>query len=145
MVYEDKRSSLGHLGDNGLANGQISCLCVSGKARWCYNNVVLPSEWNENVKGVWERDYKESERVIELFKLQRVYKELMEILNRQGGDKINLPSNETEVTDDDNNDDIDDLPCNKIKVISTVVDDYRDNNKHLPVVRAVSYTHLACL
>ena len=47
VVYGDKRSSLGHLGDNGLTNGQISFLCISGTARWCLNNfVVLPSVWS---------------------------------------------------------------------------------------------------
>ena len=122
-VLENKIFSAGHLGDNGSANGPISCFFfVSGKARWCYNNVVLPPAGSENAKWVWERDYFDKERVIELFKLKRVYKELVGILTREGGDKINLPSNETEVTDDDNNDDIDALPCNKIKVISTVVD-----------------------
>ena len=92
VVYEDKRSSLGHLGDNGSANGPTKCFCVSGRARWSLNNVVLPSEWSEKVKWVWERDYKESESVIELFKLKRAYKELVEILTREGGDKINRPS-----------------------------------------------------
>ena len=55
VVYEDKRSLLGHLGDNGSPNGPTKCFCVSGRARWSLNSVVLPSEWSEKVKWVWEK------------------------------------------------------------------------------------------
>ena len=43
VVVEDKRSSLCPL-----------VFSVSGKARWCYNKVVLPSVWSENVRLGWE-------------------------------------------------------------------------------------------
>ena len=56
VVHEDKRSSLGHLGDNGSAKDQNRFLCISGTARWCYNKVVLPFVWSENVKLGWESE-----------------------------------------------------------------------------------------
>ena len=61
MPVEDKRSSKCPLG-----------FSVSGKDRWSLNNVILPSEWSENVKWVvWESDYTERNRVIELFNVKK--------------------------------------------------------------------------
>ena len=54
---------------------------VSGKARWCSNNVVLPSKWSENVKLDWESEYKERNRMIELFNVKKGYRELVESIN----------------------------------------------------------------
>ena len=115
VVNEDKRSSLGHLGDNGSANGQIGFLCVSGTARWGYNKVVLPSVWIENVRLDWESDNNERNRVIEIFKLNRGYKGLNnERIIIKNGD---LPFSTCVVSKED---------CIE-----------SDNNKHLPVVRLV--------
>ena len=47
------------------------------QARWCCNKVVLPSAWSESVRWGWESDYKESERVIEMFRLNRGYEGLV--------------------------------------------------------------------
>ena len=116
VVCEDKRSSLGHLGNNGSANGQISFLCLSGRARWCLNNkVVLPSELSENVRLDWESDYEERERVIELFRLSRDYEGLVKELNSERIMINNV-----------------DLPC------AVVNNDYDINidDKYLPVGRS---------
>ena len=51
VLMEDKSSSIVFVEDERSSECQISCLCLSGRARWCFNNkVVLPSVWNENVK-----------------------------------------------------------------------------------------------
>ena len=125
LFLEDESSSIVLVEDKRSSKCPV-VFSVPGKTRWCYNNVILPSERSENVKLVWKRDYKEGESVIELFNLKRGYKELVESLTKEGGDKINLPSKETQVTDD-----IDDSPC------VVVNDDYIDieGDKHLPVVR----------
>ena len=53
--------------------------CVPGRARRCFN-VVVPSAWNdrENVKWCYDERYFEREREIELFEVNRSYKELIE-------------------------------------------------------------------
>ena len=100
------------MGDNVSANSSISCFCVSGKARWCLNNVVvLPSAWSEKVRcgcvGNFER-----EKEVEMFKLKRCYGELIEKINMERISNIQY------------------LPY---EVISTIVnDDYIDVDKHLP-------------
>ncbi len=82
VVYGDKRSSLGHLGDDGSANGQISFLCLSGRARWCLKYfVVLPSVRSENVKWCSDESDYEREKELQWFKLNRGYGELMEKMN----------------------------------------------------------------
>ena len=86
VVYGDKRSFLGRLGDDGSANGQISFLCLSGRARWCLKNfVVLPSAWSEreNVKGCGDESDYEREKELECFKINRGYGELIEKMNIQ--------------------------------------------------------------
>ena len=88
VVYGDKRSSLGHLGDNGSANSQKSFLCLSGRARWCYSKMVLPSVWNENVKCCGIESNYERDRVIELFRLSRDYEGLVGGINIERNDYI---------------------------------------------------------
>ena len=54
-LMEDKSSSIVFVEQKRSSECSISCLCLSGRARWCFNNkVVLPSVWNENVK-CWEK------------------------------------------------------------------------------------------
>ena len=107
--YEDKRSSLGHLGNNGSTKGEISFLGVSGKSRWYYNKAVLPSVWSENVQLCWESDHKKGKRVIEIFKSNRGCKVLVKKLNNE---RIIINNR--------------DLPC------AVVNNDYIDDDKHLP-------------
>ena len=63
VFREDKSSFRVYFGDVWSTNNGPLSFCVSGKARWCLSNVVLPSAWNENVKWGWESDYLEKESV----------------------------------------------------------------------------------
>ena len=73
------------MGDDGSANGHISFLCLSGRARWYLKNfVVLPSVWNENVKcseKYCDESNYEREKELECFKINRGYGELIEKMN----------------------------------------------------------------
>ena len=87
-----------------------------GKARMCFNNVVLPFAWNESVKWGWESDFKR-EGEIEMFRLNRGYEGLVE--------RINIEINDNYMVNNE------DIPCGVIRAAN---DDYFDDieNKHLP-------------
>ena len=61
VLLENESFSKDYLGDEWSQKGPLS-FCVSGKARWCLSNVVLPSAGSESVKWVWESDDRESDR-----------------------------------------------------------------------------------
>ena len=86
-----------------------------GKARMCYDNVVLPFVWNdrEKVKWCYDERYFMREREIELFDVSRSYEELLERINSERVNKIkNLPCCENSAAMDDNIDNyIEYLPC----------------------------------
>ena len=114
FVKEDKRSSKGPL-----------VFGVSGKTRWCLNSfVVWPSVWSENGKLGWERNYKERNRMIEVFSVKKGYREFIERISN-----INyLPYevNSAEVNDEYINIDDKHLPVGRISVL--VVADNCDND-----------------
>ena len=116
MFVEEKRSSKCPLG-----------FSVSGKARWSLNNVILPSEWSENVKWVVrESDYIERNRVIELFNVKKGCREFVERTNNIK--YVHYEGNSTVI--DDNCIDIDDnkhLPVVSVSVLVTA-DEYSDKN-----------------
>ena len=96
-----------YLGAVWSTNNPSSCYNVPGKARWGCNKVVLPSAWNERVRWGWESDYKESEKEIEMLKLNRGYEGLVERLNIERVDYIkNLPCDVIGVVVDDDDDEI---------------------------------------
>ena len=128
VVYGDKRSSLGHLGDNGSANGQNRFLCLSGTARWCLNKVVLPSVWSENMKWCGIESNYERDRVIKLFRLSRDYVGFVREINIERNDYIvNNVDLLCSVVNKDN-DYIDDeyVPVGRVSVL--VIADNCDNN-----------------
>ena len=84
--------------------------CVSGKARWSLNNVVLPSKWSEKVRCGCGSDFKREKEVV-IFKLNRSYEGLVKKLNYE---RI-ITNNK-------------DLPC--VVVNDGYID--VDDDKHLP-------------
>ena len=57
VLLEDVSSSRIYLRDIWSSNGPLSCGNVSGKARWCINDVLLPSAWSDRNKWGWKSDY----------------------------------------------------------------------------------------
>ena len=108
VVYEDRDSSRGYVGDEVSPSGPLIFCGKPGKARMCYSNFVVPFAWSEVVQGGCDRCYDERyferEKEVEMFKLKRGYGELVEMLNSKRINKIK------------------DLPCDAVSVV--IDDDY---------------------
>ena len=86
VVVGEENPSRVYLGDVWSTNNCPLIFCASGGARWCSNKVVLPSAWDGRKRVKWHYDGRYFERElcvdgeIELFKVGRNYKELVERL-----------------------------------------------------------------
>ena len=96
----------------------------------------MPSAWSENVKWDWESDYFETERVIEMFRLNRDYKELVGMLDIVRVDDFEfLPCDVVSAAiDDDSVDNIKYLPGRRISVL-VVADNYDGDITYLVLAK----------
>ena len=122
-IFNKEESSLDlYLGDDRSTNRIPWCFCVPH--RWCSNYELVTPAYLERESVTWCYGEKyierENKRVIEIFKVNRKYRELVERLG------VEMVNNYNEY-----------LPCSKIEIVITVDGDNNDNN-YLPwVVKGV--------